>query len=56
MDVPFLQFLFWLQCAGDDFFDVLFMIVRIFLFAVFFFLFAKAVSLLGHRIIDGFQN
>ena len=44
----FLQFRFCLQCAGDDFFDVLFMFARNF-FYLQCFLFVKAVSPVGHR-------
>ena len=46
-------FLFCLQCAGDDFFDVLFMFVRIF-FYLQCFLFVKGVSPVGHRIFQYF--
>ena len=44
----FLQFLFCLQCAGDNFFDVLFMFARNCLYLQCF-LFVKAVSPMGHR-------
>ena len=46
--VFFLQFLFCLQCARDNFFDVLFMFARNF-FSLQCFLFVKAVSPVGHR-------